>query len=155
MDNIVIRKAIKEDKTILNHLFEELLLYERKYDSNIKSDVKILSYFDKRIDLENNIILVALVDDKIIGYIYGDIDIDNKVKKELEANIHMLYITEEYRNKKIGTNLLNEMINIFKQNNVKYVFISNLLNNDTAKHLYEKLGFDVVTEKRRKEIFSQ
>lgn len=151
--NLIIRKAKIDDIDILNNLFQKLLEYEREnYDDNIKDNLNITSYFNERINANDNIVLVAQLDNEIVGYIYSIIDSDNKVTKNIEAKIDSLYVNSEYRNKNIGTKLIEEMITILKEKNVKYIFIENLKENDTAKYLYEKLGFKIFREDRRKEL---
>ena len=151
--DLIIRRAKNEDVDILNNLFQKLLEFEKeKYDKNIKDNLSITSYFNKRVSLPTNIILIAQLENKIVGYIYSTIDSDNKIKKDLEAKIDSIYIMPKYRNKSIGTKLIDEILNILKLENVKYVFIENLVNNYSSKYLYEKLGFEVFRETRRKEI---
>ncbi|MBQ9072029.1 MAG: GNAT family N-acetyltransferase [Bacilli bacterium] len=137
----------------MNSLFQKLLDYEREnYDDNIKENLCINSFFDKRVNVDNNIILVALIDNKIVGYVYCIVDNDNKITKETEAKIESIYVDLEYRNKGIGTKLINEIISLLKEKNVKYIFIENLVENQNSKYLYEKLGFKIFREDRRKEL---
>lgn len=151
--NLIIREARIDDIDILNYLFQKLLEYEREnYDDNIRNDLNIDSYFNKKINDKDNIILVATLDEKIVGYIYAIIDSDNKIIKEVEAKIDSLYVSYEYRNKSIGTKLIEEMINYLRKNEVKYIFIENLVGNKRAKYLYDKLGFKMFREDRRKEL---
>lgn len=153
LENLIIRKANIGDCDILNKLFESLLIYERNlFDENIKSNINITSYFNKKINDDNYIILVASIDKVIIGYICGYIDSDNKIKEEIEVNIESLYVEDKYRNNGVGTHLINEFINIAKSLDIRYVLIDNFINNKSAKNLYDKLGFKVLKENRRKII---
>ena len=95
---------------------------------------------------------MALIDNKIVGYVYCIVDNDNKITKETEAKIESIYVDLEYRNKGIGTKLINEIISLLKEKNVKYIFIENLVENQNSKYLYEKLGFKIFREDRRKEL---
>jgi len=150
---MIIRKAIKEDANKLDYLFSKFLEHERKYyDENIKEELIIHDFFEKRIDKENEIVFVAEESNKIIGYIYGCINIDNKIKKELEANIDSLFVIEEYRNNKIGTKLIDNFIEEVNNNNCKYILIDNKYLNKGAANLYNKLGFNIFIESRRKKI---
>ena len=54
--------------------------------------------------------------------------------------------------KSIRKNLLNFLIKLLKTKNVKYIYIENLLMNEHSKYLYEKLGFKIFREDRRKEL---
>ena len=122
--NIEIRKAETYDVDILNELFKSLIKYEKaNYDNNIKDNLIIDSYFNKRID--KDIILVAAVNSKVIGYVYGILDLDNKIKDKLEASIDSIYVKEEYRYNGIGTKLIESIINEFRNKGVKYVPVYN------------------------------
>lgn len=151
--NIEIRNAIYEDKDILNEMLEKLIRYEYDhYNINVKEDFKITSFFDKKLKEDNSIVLVACYNNNIIGYIYAYIDSDNKITKDLEAFVNSLYIEEDYRNKKIGTKLIKELIEVLKRKDVKFISIDNMVNNIEARSLYEKLDFKIFKENRRKEI---
>ena len=143
---MIIRKAMKEDANILNSLFAKLIENERKYyDENIKENLTMNGFFEKRIDEGNEIIFVAEEKSKILGYIYGYINVDNKIKKELEANIDSLFVIEEQRNKKIGTNLINKFIEEVKNKNCKYILIDNkYLNNWLLRISISANGFPLV-----------
>ena len=149
--NIIIEQALIKDAEILNNLFTFLLEDDRiNYDNNIKENLNIKDFFEKRIDLKESIILVAKSKETIIGYIYGYIRYDNKIKKELEVNIDSIYVLKEYRNKKVGTKLIEEFISFSKKKKVKYIFIDNKFNNKIANHLYSKMGFNnFITTKRK------
>ena len=70
--NITIEKAINTDAKILNNLFSQLLEDDRiNYDNNIKENLSMNNFFEKRINLEESVILVAKINEEIIGYIYG------------------------------------------------------------------------------------
>ena len=75
-----IRIAKNKDVDSLNLLFQKLLEYEREnYDKNIKDNLCVDSFFDNKISDQNNVILVAQLDKKIVGYLYGYVDDTNKI----------------------------------------------------------------------------
>lgn len=147
-----IRKATYKDSDVLDSLFAKLIENEQIYDDNIKDNLTMKCFFSKRINEEENIILVVEDNDNIVGYIYGYIRADNKIKKELEAYIESLFIIKEYRNQGLATNLINKFIEEAKKLNTKYIFIENKKDNIVAKKLYDKLNFNNFIEHRRKEI---
>lgn len=147
-----IRKATYKDSDVLDSLFAKLIENEQIYDDNIKDNLTMKGFFSKRINEEENIILVVEDNDNIVGYIYGYIRADNKIKKELEAYIESLFIIKEYRNQGLATNLINKFIEEAKKLNTKYIFIENKKDNIVAKKLYDKLNFNNFIEHRRKEI---
>lgn len=88
-------------------------------NSNVRKFSKRLEYID------NN---------EIIGYldyslIYDRIEIDN------------IFVLKEYRNKKIGTKLMEYLVNIAKENNLINITLEVRESNIVAIHLYEKIGF--------------
>jgi ribosomal protein S18 acetylase RimI-like enzyme len=153
MDNIVIKTASIDDISNLNRMFASLLEYQRiNFDKNIKCGLTMNSFFDKRIGITDTVIYVAKIGDKTVGYIYGYIDSDNKIKKYLEAKIESIYVEEDFRNKQIGKQLIEKFIEKVKAVGVKYITIEQMYMNQRAKYLYDKLGFSIFIETRRKEI---
>jgi len=85
-----------------------------------------LSDFDR--DTEGEFILVALFNDKVVGFI----------SLWLKGNfIHHFYIDEEFQQHKIGTRLLDEAIKIMKPP----VTLKCLEKNTKANEFYKKKGF--------------
>ena len=148
-----IRYAKENDSCKLDQLFSKLLNYERdNYDINIKQSLNITGFFIKRINKIDNIILLAEEENEIIGYIYGYIRSNNKIKIEIESYIESIFIEDRYRNKGIGRKLIETFINESKKRNVKYIIIENKYLNTIAKKLYSDMGFNIFIESRRKEL---
>lgn len=146
-------KAEISDCKRLDFLFSKLLNDDKtNYDSNIKDGLTMNGFFSKRINLEDTILFVARYNNEIIGYIYGYVRSDNCIKIELESYVDSLFVEEKYRYQKIGTTLLNMFIEESKRRKIKYVLIDNKFANKHAKEVYEKLGFNIFIESRRKEI---
>ncbi len=59
-----------------------------------------------------------------------------------EAFIHSFYIEEEYRRRKIGKNLLENVINMLKKDSFKSVRLTVAPDNKPAINLYESFGFE-------------
>ena len=78
---------------------------------------------------------IALIDDEIIGGV-GVIFNDFHKAKDLYPNICALYVKEEYRNKKIATNLINKVCSDLISYKINKVY---LITSHT--NFYEKLGF--------------
>ena len=149
-----IRYAKENDSCKLDQLFSKLLNYERdNYDINIKQSLNITGFFIKRINKIDNIILLAEEENEIIGYIYGYIRSNNKIKIEIESYIESIFIEDRYRNKGIGRKLIETFINESKKRNVKYIIIENKYLNTIAKKLYSDMGFNIFIESRRKELW--
>ncbi len=149
---MIIRKAELEDVEQLDMMFAKLLEIDKIYDDNLKSGLTMQGFFSKRIMDEDVIAFVAFDNDNIIGYVFGYIQKDNKVKVELEAYIESIYIEESKRKTGIGTKLIEQFELEAQNRGVKYIFIDNKVNNLVAHNLYSKLGYNLFIESRRKEI---
>ena len=122
---IIIRNYIDKDLEEVNALLEEVYDRERKGKT-----------------LDNNIELVATIDNKVVGYI-----ILNKLYDVVDGiyygHINFYCVLEKYRNKKIGTKLLEEVFNICKKEDIKYLELTSNSSRVVAHHLYKKLGFNI------------
>lgn len=82
-----------------------------------------------------NLYLVCLQDDKIAGYcgMWGSFG---------DGNITNVCVKEEYRNQGVGYEMLSELMNIgINEYKIEVFYLEVRQSNDSAKHLYEKLGF--------------
>ncbi len=132
---IIIRNYKAKDLEDVNALLKEVYDRERKGKT-----------------LDNNIELVALVEQKVVGYI-----ILNKLYDVVDGiyygHINFYCVLEKYRNKKIGTKLLEEVFNICKKEDITYLELTSNSSRVAAHHLYKKLGFNIRnTNVFRKEI---
>lgn len=95
---------------------------------------RINSYIDRQILLEIKNYKIIMSNDKIIGcYLV--------TKKDNDILIDEIFIEESYRDKGIGTNIINA---ILKEHNIVYLWVYK--ENVKAISLYKKLGFEVVEE---------
>lgn len=75
------------------------------------------------------------------GYIVIDIIYDR-------AEIVDVFVKEEFRNRKIGTNMLEYVINLIKDLNLVNITLEVRANNTYAIKLYEKFGFKEVAVRK-------
>lgn len=101
--------------------------------------------------------IVAEENERIIGFVYGyfrDVPkgvLDNwKVSKV--ATIELLVVDKEYEKQGIGTLLLKNLIEVLKQEGADLMGLTCPVQAKTAKHLYEKLGFEVSAYHMRKRL---
>ncbi len=121
-------------------------LYEIKKD-NFKwyvekiygwDEEKQIEFQKKFIEEHSKNIQVIKVKDEVIGMISSYIDENN------ENIVELIYIDKKYQGKGIGTNLLKEQLKRDKEN--KRNTILQVFKENSAKHLYEKLGFKTYEE---------
>lgn len=80
--------------------------------------------------------IVGLLDDKIVAY--GSIIIENKIRGELAGHIEDIVVCKSVRNKGIGVELINELIEIGRN---KGCYRVTLLCDEDLSSFYEKNGF--------------
>lgn len=90
-----------------------------------------------KMELKSDIALyiVARDEDKVVGY-GGLWNILN------EGHITNIAVSEEFRNKGIGSKILSELIEVSKSKNTSSMTLEVRRNNESAKHLYKKYGFE-------------
>lgn len=127
------RFANVEDCSILDTMLTKLIMDERKYDKSIDKNFKVQNFYQNILG-KNNIIYLCEEENKIIGYVYTIINSENAV-------IDALYVEECYRNKKIATTLITEIIKVINEKNIYKILINVMSDNIVAKNFYLSLGF--------------
>ncbi len=127
------RFANVEDCNILDTMLTKLIMDERKYDKSIDKNFKVQNFYQNVLG-KNNIIYLCEEENKIIGYVYTIINSENAV-------IDALYVEECYRNKKIATTLITEIIKVINEKNIYKILINVMSDNIVAKNFYLSLGF--------------
>ncbi len=104
-------------------------------------DKKIENYFNFKDYLKNGIYsqYVYVIDDKIVGYILITI-IDDLVE------IHLLYVDKLFRNQKIGTKLIDYIINKYSSHRF---LLEVAINNYIAIKLYENMNFKKINIRKK------
>lgn len=150
MINCIIREILPSETKILEDFIYEAI-FQRDENNllprNVINEPEIRIYFEdfgKRDDL----CLVAEIDGVIIGAVwtrilsgevkgYGNID-----DRTPEFGISLF---KDYRNKGIGTKLMNEMLILLRSRGYKQTSLAVQKDNYAAR-MYEKLGFKTVNE---------
>lgn len=78
--------------------------------------------------------------EQILGYGSVQIILD-------EGQVCNIAVDEEYRNKGIGKSILNSIINLCKERDVKKVFLEVSETNVNALGLYKKVGFTIIGQR--------
>ena len=144
-ERIVIRKAkstdLKEIQTLNKVLFD---LEYKNYDSTLDTTWPISNegteYFKNAI--ENDITLVAAVENKIVGYLIGSLNTQNTYNIYSQAELENMCVLEQFRKLGIGTKLFNRFKEICKENNIKGLKVVASYKNKNAINFYLKNGFD-------------
>lgn len=114
---------------------------KKKYDENINEECIVTRLYEDVIPCELNHVLVAVINDKIIGYLFGYILNNGDAYLEKSSKLEALYVLEEYRNMGVASSLIKEFKTWSKSMNAKYMEVQVLNNNKNAIKLYSKEKF--------------
>lgn len=137
-----IRDAKIKDANRLDELLTELIHDETQYDHNLNNNCVITENYISRIGLEGHKLLVAEIDNKIIGYLYGFIYQIPNIWNEPVAILDALFIEEKYRRNGYASMLIEEFKVFAKENGACRIELKVVTNNKCALKLYEKHNFE-------------
>ena len=124
--------------------------YETKYmlyepGERTKNLTRIESLINNSVE-EDDFLLVAEADDKIVGYISAQ-------KGALRRIAHSAYIVvgvlKDYRRKGIGAEFFKRLDSWAEEKKITRLELTVICENEVAKHLYEKNGYEVEGVKRK------
>ena len=144
MDNISIRKANMADLFEIQKLNKDLFELEyNNFDSTLIEDWPLTQegkeYFENAI--KNDIVLVACVDGKIVGYLAGTLNSQYSYNNSIQAELDKMCIMSEYRKLGIGSKLFEEFKKICKGNKINEIKVVASYNNLNAIEFYKRNGF--------------
>lgn len=142
MKNLIIRKALFKDQTALLELEQKVIEAERSYNHTIKPTNALYYDLDNLlIDLDSHL-MVAELNDEIIGSGYAQI---RESKKSLKHNKHaylgFMYVAPNRRGLGINGMIIENLISWSKEKGVSDLYLDVYDGNDAAIRAYEKVGF--------------
>ena len=136
----IIREAKLEETNKVDELLTKLIRDEKQYDDNINEYIFIIDYYKNVIGKENNYLLVAIVDNEIVGYLYGFIKDDGTYNNKI-SKLDALYVEEAYRKNKIADSLIKQFKEWSKEKQAIKMEVNVCSDNVKAKNLYNKNDF--------------
>ena len=122
-------------RELKNTDIEELTKLLINYDKNIENHFNFSYYLSNDIYSQ----YVYVINDKIVGYVLITV-IDTLVE------IHLLYVDNLFRNQKIGTKLMDHIID--KYSNYRFL-LEVAINNYIAIKLYENMNFKKINIRKK------
>lgn len=101
----------------------------------------------KGLDKNSERVLVAVYNSEVVGYLHAQIY--KTLYFEELINFLGLAVSKEYRNKKVGTKLVNEIENWVKENGIKKVRVNSGFSRKEAHEFYRSLGYNNEKEQIR------
>jgi GNAT superfamily N-acetyltransferase len=154
-------RVIQADEyEFLNEMLYEALFVppgQPKFPREIIEDPSIKKYTENWNQQEDDLALVCLNGDELIGAIWGrKFSNDNKSYGFVNADTPEIgmAIKEQYRGKGLGTNLINHIVDKYAEMGLKQLSLNvNQLN--PAKRLYERCGFIPFSEQENSVIMTR
>lgn len=140
--NYLIRKAVLNDAKNINELLTLLIKDEKNYDSNINENCVVGRLYEDIIPYDTNIVLVAEMNNEIIGYLFGYLMNNGNAYLNKISKLEALYVKDKYRKNGIATNLIKEFKLWSLNHDVKYIEVQVLNDNVKALSLYAQEGFN-------------
>ena len=145
MKDILIRKANLNDLSYIQELNNELFNLElENYDPTLVKDWAISNdgkiYFEDLIN--NHFVIVALLDNEIVGYLAGTINDKGSYENIQYGEINNMFIKDNCRGYGVGRKLVNEFKAYCKDNNINDLIVTASAKNLNAINFYKKNGFE-------------
>ena len=151
--HINIRKACATDYAQINNLFCQSDLYHYKNEPYIyeKSNeyARSKEYIESLISDKASIFIVLEIENKIIGFLYAYEETKGGLpfhKKRKYIVIDNIVVDTQYQNKGYGKKLLDYIIKYAKDGNYNNIELYVYCFNEKAIKLYEKYGFENLTQ---------
>ena len=99
-------------------------------------------HFAGKIIERNSFVEVAEWKGKIVGYLCGGVSIGRFSREKAKyAELHNMFVLDEFRSKGIGTKLAKDFISWCKKKKIKYIAVTASAKNNLGINFYRKLGF--------------
>jgi ribosomal protein S18 acetylase RimI-like enzyme len=141
-----IEKADTKDLSELAELGKRLCLEMRSIDPtgmDLKKgfEKEISKWQASSINKKKCLFLKAVVNNRIVGYLFCEIQDRLPIFKSDPGHIYDIYILPVYRNKGMGSALISEAMKWFREKGIKRVTIDSLAKNPGATRMYERMKF--------------
>lgn len=100
-------------------------------------------YFTRILDEEEDVILLAQVGDRLIGYVqFGQADAYSADKND--RALHRLYVHPEFQNQGYGTALMEAALRHPRLKTAACIYLDVWEHNPGAQRFYQRYGFEVI-----------
>jgi ribosomal protein S18 acetylase RimI-like enzyme len=153
MDTIKIRQADLDDLPVLKAFEQEIIKAERPFDSTLKDGEPHYYNFENLLTSPKSIILVAEIDNEIVGSGYAEIKkADPFLKHDEYGYLGLMYVKPAWRGKGINQKVLQVLKKWVAAKNITEVRLLVYEENILAKNAYRKAGFKAHLLEMRMEL---
>ena len=144
--NVKVRRAVKKDARKIAEFAIKLFAQHRKYDSRRFAEIASIEgaeyFYGSQIEVENAAVLVAEIENKIVGFAYLQYEkMDYANLLENAAWLHDIYVDETAREKSAGKILIEKSIEAAIEFGADKLMLSVAAKNEHAKEFFERNGF--------------
>lgn len=142
------RKLEQKDKEQMLILMEEFWMKNQR-DELLSGELKEIAELKNpaaqmKIELEEYFLWHTYIledEENIVGFVVGKISNENDRVLDKIGNVEELFVTEKARGQKLGQQLMEKILTVFKDEGCKVIRTSAYANNTAALSLYRKFGF--------------
>ena len=145
---VVVRRARHTDLVSLGRLGALLVQEHHDFDpqrflaAQNRTPAHYASFLASQLDESNVVLLVAEIEDKLIGYAYAAMEgYDYMSLRGPAAALHDVIVDPEYRGRGVGRLLLTEILSQLQSRNAPRVVLSTAERNQAAQRLFARMGF--------------
>jgi len=143
---VVVRKATRRDLDAIGSLARELMDFHNALDPfftrSADFDALFKQFVLKNIRSKKACVLVATVDERIVGYCQGMLEQHPpSIVNPDYGQILDLCVTEKYRRTGVGEQMFAAMCEWFRDKGVRRVEVRHSTFNETAARFWPKMGF--------------
>ncbi len=160
-DNYSFREATIDDLPLILNWTEYLMEHEaldRSIELKLNPNIsKLLEDWLEKLISDNNSLLIIAMDmskspPQAIGLIIGYLQLqpNNFTIFNMHGVIQMVWVEEEYRQKKIASRLVTYMEDTFRNLNIPYCEVQYSDTNSNASHFWDKTGYQKISHSCRK-----
>ena len=144
--SIEIIKAEQGHIPQIMELWRRLMLYHADFDPWCEllenAEQQYSEFIAKAIEDDRSLFLLAVEDDKTVGYIYGNIRENPPVIREYrQFYLEDMFVRPEYRGRGIGKILLDKTIEWVKAKNIEKIQLDVHLKNPRGYNFWKECGF--------------
>jgi ribosomal protein S18 acetylase RimI-like enzyme len=142
MEQIIIRKAVKEDISTLLQFEQGVINAERPLDATIKREDTHYYNLQLLIDADDSELVVAEVDNQLIASGYARIENSKFFFKHAQhAYLGFMYTLPAYRGRGVNAMILDALKNWSLSKHITELRLEVYVDNQPAIKAYEKMGF--------------
>ncbi|MHA1961872.1 MAG: GNAT family N-acetyltransferase [Candidatus Thorarchaeota archaeon] len=144
--NSTIRIATRGDIEAIANLWFESAAYHGELDSRLKvkldEQASVQKSFKKEIGAEDVLLLVATIEEEVIGYVLAKVHSAPPVQLVSKMGfIDGIAVTERYRRRGVGETLFRAALRWFKDQDISHVRVDVAVNNSEALKFWAKMKF--------------